>query len=72
MKELLAELETKLLNIEKAGFSDDLNQQLSDERDWHDARQLVARLKQRVALLDANPDMSHGLKAPPSSARIAN
>jgi hypothetical protein len=29
-------------------------------------------LKQRVALLDANPDMSHGLKAPPSSARIAN
>lgn len=71
MKDLIAELETKLLNIEKGGWHD-RGAQLSDERDWHDARQLVARLKQRIALLDANPDMSHGLKAPPASTRIAN
>lgn len=71
MKDLIAELEQRLDKLGAEGYSTDRGF-LTNDRDWHDARQLVARLKQRVALLDANPDMSHGLKAPPSSTRIAN
>lgn len=71
MKELIAELEQRLDRVGSEGYGNE-NGFLTNDRDWHATRELVARLKQRAALLDANPDMSHGLKAPPSSARIAN
>lgn len=64
MEKTIAELETALESIGAEGYGNE-HGFMTDDRNWHEARRLMKNLRDKAVLLNANPAMSHGLRAPP-------
>lgn len=67
MEKVIKELEDALDAISAEGYGNE-HGFLTNDRNWHQARELLNNLKNKAALLNANPAMAHGLKAPPMSS----
>lgn len=72
MLDILKELDEAITTLDRAGFSDADGKALTNTNEWHTTYRLVKQLRTRVALLDANPAMSHGLRPAPAGAKLSN
>lgn len=67
MEKVIKELDDALEAISAEGYAND-GGFLTNDRNWHQARTLLKNLAGKAKLLNANPAMAHGLKAPPVSS----
>lgn len=67
MEKVIKELDDALEAISAEGYGNE-HGFLTNDRNWHQARTLLKNLADKAKLLNANPAMSHGLRAPPVSS----